>query len=82
MVIGRGNFIFIGRCPAELDGLKWVDEVEVLEASEERRWIIIASPTLGPFEEAEPEENDDEKEAEDEEEDVDKPGPSKKQKLA
>ena len=83
-----GDVVLIGRCPAELDGMKWVEEMNNCDASDSggRRLISIASPTLGPIgEETKPEkekegkhENDDHED----EDDVDKPGPSKKQKLA
>ena len=48
------NVHLIGRCPAELDGEKWVEEMDmqIYEVTEQtRRRITISHPSLGPFEE-------------------------------
>ena len=72
------NLLLIGRCPVELDGTKWVKEMDRITDEQDewkaRRWISICAPTLGSQmeEEAMPEE---------EEEDADQPGPSKKPAL-
>ena len=42
----------IGRCPAELDGQKWMNEMNnKMDEFEARRKIWICYPTLGPIEE-------------------------------
>ena len=75
------NIVLIGRCPSNVDGQKWVEEmwVEVEEMQEardteqeERGIISIFDLELGQFEEAELEEQE-----KSEEDDVDEPGPSK-----
>jgi hypothetical protein len=43
------HVLFINRCPAGLDGEKWLDEkTKTIEANEEKmKKIWICSPTLG-----------------------------------
>ena len=75
------DLLIIGRCPAELDGQKWLTEqCRAIDANYQMmRKLWICFPTLGLIEESNPPGVQQEKEGK---EDFDQPGPSKKPRFA